>query len=73
MQAVMKTLDKNTKISFGAEMKHKHFTLLNLCLALYVKTPQLPIIAQTAYYYAKEKNGAIIDPCNDYILKPIKK
>jgi hypothetical protein len=29
MQAVMKTLDRNTKINFGAEMKRKHFTLLH--------------------------------------------
>ena len=32
MQAVMKTLDRNTKINFGAEMKRKHFTLLHMRL-----------------------------------------
>jgi len=34
--------------------------------------PELPIIAQTAYYYSEEKNEAIISGCNDYISKPIK-
>jgi hypothetical protein len=29
MQAVMKTLDRNMKINFGAEMKRKHFILLH--------------------------------------------
>jgi len=32
MQAVMKTLNKNTKINFGAEMKRKYFTLLHMRL-----------------------------------------
>jgi len=29
MQAVEETLDRNTKIDFGAEMKRKHFILLH--------------------------------------------
>ena len=44
MQAVMKTLDRNTKINFGAEMKRKHFTLLH-CGSLF------PVIA-----YLKKDN-----------------
>jgi len=36
MQAVMETLDRNTKIDFGAEMKHKHFILLHMRLLFFV-------------------------------------
>jgi hypothetical protein len=35
MQAVMKTLDINKKINFGAEMKRKHFTLLHMRLVIF--------------------------------------
>ncbi len=35
MQAVMKTLDRNTNINFGVEMKRKHFTLLHMRLVIF--------------------------------------
>jgi len=35
MQAVMKSLDSNTKINFSAEMKRKHFTLLHMRLDIF--------------------------------------
>jgi CheY-like chemotaxis protein len=35
--------------------------------------PDLPIIAQTAYTTAEDKNKAIESGCNDFINKPIKK
>ena len=37
MQAVIKTLNRNINISFGAEMKHKHFTLLHMRLVIFDK------------------------------------
>jgi PAS domain S-box-containing protein len=35
--------------------------------------PGLPVIAQTAYSFAEEKEKALLAGCDDYISKPIKK
>jgi len=35
MQAVMQTLDRNIKINFGTENKHKHFILLHMRLVIF--------------------------------------
>ncbi len=35
--------------------------------------PELPVIAQTAYSFAEEREKAELAGCNDYISKPIKK
>jgi PAS domain S-box-containing protein len=35
--------------------------------------PELPVIAQTAYSFAEEKEKALLAGCDDYISKPIKK
>ncbi|NJK94973.1 MAG: response regulator [Bacteroidales bacterium] len=40
--------------------------------AIRKKDPDVPIIAQSAYAFAGEKEKIISSGCNDYITKPIK-